>query len=407
MTTERAGDLPRADHVPLDEADFYLDDTRSNAAFAWLRREHPVWWFEPRRFWVLSRRDDVQRISKQPEQFSSARGVTMPLPPDEQAKMPTAAAPSIILMDPPRHNRHRQIVSKAFTPRRVNDLERRMREIVDECIESTPVGETVDFVEHLAVPLPMRIIAEMLGVADGDLADFRRWSDALIVQAGPEAESTTASVSVAELFGYFADRVQSHSGEGTDLLAALIQAEVEGERLTQDEILMFCMTLLVAGNETTRTLVAQGTRLLLEQPDQLDRLRRGDVALPDAIEEMLRISTPIRFFFRYATEDIELHGEKIREGDPVMLLYPAANRDETVWGESANDFDVTRRVEPNVSFGFGQHFCLGANLARLEARVLFEELLRRRSRWELAGEVERVHSSFVTGSHHMPVVLDR
>jgi len=247
----------------------------------------------------------------------------------------------------------------------------------------------------------------MLGVADGDLADFRRWSDALIVQAGPEAESTAAAVSTAELFGYIADRVQNHSGDGTDLLAALIQAEVEGERLTQDEVLMFCLTLLVAGNETTRTLVAQGTRLLLEHPAQLDRLRRGDVALPDAIEEMLRISTPIRFFFRYATEDIELHGEKIREGDPVMLLYPAANRDETVWGESANDFDVTRRVEPNVSFGFGQHFCLGANLARLEARVLFEKLLRHRSRWELAGEVEHVHSSFVNGIHHMPVVLDR
>jgi cytochrome P450 len=282
-----------------------------------------------------------------------------------------------------------------------------MREIVDECIESTPVGEIVDFVEHLAVPLPMRIIAEMLGVADGDLADFRRWSDALIVQAGPETERTSSAVSVAELFAYFSDRVQSHSGDGADLLAALIQAEVEGERLTQDEILMFCMTLLVAGNETTRTLVAQGTRLLLEQPAQLDHLRRGDVALPDAIEEMLRISTPIRYFFRYATEDIELHGEKIREGDPVMLLYPAANRDETVWGESANEFDVTRRLEPNVSFGFGQHFCLGANLARLEARVLFEELLRRRSRWELAGEVERVRSSFVNGVDHMPVVLDR
>ncbi|MBM4267924.1 MAG: cytochrome P450 [Deltaproteobacteria bacterium] len=405
MTTERAGDLPGAGYVPLDEADFYLDDVRSNAGYAWLRREHPLWWFEPRRFWVLSRRDDLQRVSKQPEQFSSARGITMPLAPEQQAKMPPATAPSIILMDPPRHNRHRQIVSKAFTPRRVNDLERRMREIVDECIESTPVGETVDFVEHLAVPLPMRIIAEMLGVADGDLADFRRWSDALIVQAGPEAESTAAAVSVAELFGYFAGRVQHHSGEGSDLLAALIQAEVEGERLTQDEILMFCMTLLVAGNETTRTLVAQGTRLLLEQPDQLESLRRGDVALPDAIEEMLRIATPIRFFFRYATEDIELHGQTIREGDPVMLLYPSANRDETVWGEDADDFDVTRRVEPNVSFGFGQHFCLGASLARLEARVLFEELLRRRSRWELAGEVERVRSSFVNGIHHMPVVL--
>jgi cytochrome P450 len=406
-TTTGRHEQSTAARIPLDAPEFYFDEARSNAAYAWLRRERPVWWFEPRGFWVISRREDVQQISKQPEIFSSAQGITMPLPAEQQAALPTAVAPSIILMDPPSHNRHRQIVSKAFTPRRVQDLQDRMRAIVLESIEATPLGEPADFVEHMAVPLPMRIIAEMLGVADGDLANFRRWSDALIVQGGAEADGASATVTVAELFGYFAERIQSHDGEGTDLLAALIQAEVEGERLTQDEILIFCMTLLVAGNETTRTLVAQGTRLLLEHPAQLALLRSGRVQLADAIEEMLRISTPIRFFFRRANRDVDLHGERIRAGDPLMLLYPAANRDESVWGDTADDFDISRPVQPHVSLGFGQHFCLGANLARLEARILFEELLRRRSRWTLAGEIDRVHSTFVNGIERMPVVLER
>src|SRR5262249_43977282 len=148
------------------------------------------------------------------------------------------------------------------------------------------------------------------------------------------------------------------------------------------------------GNETTRTLVAQGTRLLLEQPDQLDLLRSGAVSLADAVEELLRMTTPIRYFFRRATRDTEVHGRTIRAGDAVMMLYTAANRDETVWGEDADRLDLSRPVQPHVALGFGQHFCLGANLARLEARVLFEELLARRPLWESAGEVEFVHSSF-------------
>src|SRR5581483_4815849 len=180
---------------------------------------------------------------------------------------------------------------------------------------------------------------------------------------------------------------------------------VEGRALDDGEILIFCMTLLVAGNETTRTLVAQGARLLLDKPDQLALLRSGAVAIPDAVEELLRLTTPIRYFFRRATRDVDMHGTTIRAGDPVMMLYTAANRDEAVWGEDADRLDLARPVQPHVALGFGQHFCLGASLARLEARVLFEELLARRPRWEAAGEIEFVNSSFVNGIERMPVVL--
>jgi cytochrome P450 len=256
----------------------------------------------------------------------------------------------------------------------------------------------------VALPLPLRVIAEMMGVPDGDLARFRVWSDALIVQAGAEQDMEKAGAMMAELFGYFQEKLAEHRrAPREDILSGLLAAEVEGERLEELEILVFCMTLLVAGNETTRTLVAQATRGMLENPDQLALVRERRVALPDAIEEMLRWTTPIRSFFRTATRDTEIAGTKIAEDDPVMLLYTAANRDETVFGDDTQRLDLTRAVPPHVAFGFGQHFCLGANLARAEARILFEELFTRRPQFELAGEVEPVRSTFVNGIERMPV----
>ena len=400
-------DSPRAPSHPIsvDESAFYHDEPRANAAFRWLRREAPCWWYEPRGFWIVSRLGDVQSMSKNPDLWSSANAVAMP-----RKGEPTIAeaqqAPSIIMMDPPDHNRHRSLVSRAFTPRRVSEMEARMRDLAVESIEGTPTGEPIDFVESIALPLPMRVIAEMLGVPDDDLEDFRRWSDVVVVQGGADADRDAGLDAISEVFGYFAQMLEERRRRpGDDLVTALLEAEIDGRRLDDGEILIFCMTLLVAGNETTRTLVAQGTRMLLEHPDQLALVRSGAVALPDAIEELLRLSTPIRYFFRRARREIEVHGRTIRSGDPVMMLYAAANRDETVWGDDADDLDVTRPVEPHVSLGFGQHFCLGASLARLEARILFEELLARRSRWERAGEPELVDSSFVNGIHHMPVIL--
>jgi len=408
MDLESSGATPRPhERIAVDDSRFYIDEGRANRAFRWLRREAPLWWFEPRGFWVVSRRDDVMSMSKSPDLWSSRSGIAMPSHAGKQAPdMGQDQAPSIIQMDPPDHNRHRALVSRAFTPRRISDLESRIREIAVESIERTPIGEPIDFVESVALPLPMRVIAEMLGVPEDDLERFRRWSDAVIVQAGADAERSQGLEAIAEVFAYFARMLaERRSRPGADLLSALVSAEVEGRALEEGEILIFCMTLLVAGNETTRTLVAQGARLLLEQPDQLDALRSRAAPLPDAIEELFRLTSPIRYFFRRATRDVEMRGTTIRAGDPVMMLYTAANRDEAVWGEDADRLDVRRPVQPHVALGFGQHFCLGANLARLEARVLFEELLARRGHWESAGEVEFVRSSFVNGIERMPVVL--
>lgn len=393
--------------IAVDEGAFYRDEARANEAFRWLRHEAPVWWFEPRGFWVVSRLADVQTMSKNPDLWSSVGAAAMPQPGDEKIQFKNAVeSPSIIQMDPPKHNRHRSLVSRAFTPRRVADMEGRMRELAIESIETTPTDEPVDFVERIALPLPMRVIAEMLGVPDGDLESFRRWSDAVVVQGGGDADRDSGMEAIAGVYAYFAEMLEERRAHpGDDLLTALLEAELDGRSLDDSEILIFCLTLLVAGNETTRTLVAQGTRMLLEKPDELQKIRSGDVALPDAIEELLRLSTPIRYFFRNATRDIDLHGQTIRAGDPVMMLYAAANRDEAMWGDTADELDVSRPVEPHVSLGFGQHFCLGASLARLEARILFEELFARRSRWEAAGEPDLVDSSFVNGIHHMPVVL--
>jgi cytochrome P450 len=392
--------------IPLDDPALYLDEAASCRAFAWLRREDPVHWFAPRAFWTLSRHADVQWASRSPDLFCSSKHLAMPSPGQRDASHVEGIPPSILQMDPPDHNRHRRLVSQAFTPRVVARLEERMRAIAVESVAALPVGEPVDFVEAVALPLPLRVIAEMLGVPDSDLAQFRRWSDAIIVQAGAEQDLEAAGPILAELFGYFQERLEDRRrAPREDLLSALAAAEVEGERLADLEILIFCMTLLVAGNETTRTLVAQGTRLLLEHPDQLALVREGVAPLPDAIEEMLRVAAPIRSFFRTATQDVERHGRRIAAGDPVMLLYAAANRDETVWGPDADRLDVRRPAQPHLAFGFGQHFCLGANLARQEARVLFEELFARRPHFALAGPVEYTRSTFVSGIERMPILF--
>jgi cytochrome P450 len=391
-------------NVPIEDPDFYLDDARACATYRWLRTEAPVYWYEPRRFWVISRHADVSMISKAPDRFCSSIHMAMPQADRRRNSAMPGIPPSIIQMDPPDHNRHRRLVSQAFSPRVIRLLEERMRVIAVESIEAIPRGAVVDYVEAVALPLPLRVIAEMMGVPDGDLARFRVWSDALIVQAGAEQDMEKAGAMMAELFGYFQEKLAEHRrAPREDILSGLLAAEVEGERLEELEILVFCMTLLVAGNETTRTLVAQATRGMLENPDQLALVRERRVALPDAIEEMLRWTTPIRSFFRTATRDTEIAGTKIAEDDPVMLLYTAANRDETVFGDDTQRLDLTRAVPPHVAFGFGQHFCLGANLARAEARILFEELFTRRPQFELAGEVEPVRSTFVNGIERMPV----
>jgi cytochrome P450 len=316
-------------------------------------------------------------------------------------------APSIIRMDPPAHNRHRKLVIGAFKPRIVAALEPRVRALARESVAAIRPGEPFDFVEQVAIPLPMFVIAELLGVPESDYGRFRRWSDAMIEagSSGPGPESLAAA---AEIFAYMIEQARARRrAPREDVLTRIALAELDGERLGDAEIGIFCLTLLVAGNETTRNLISGGMRALLEERSQWEKLCADPSLLPNAVEEMLRFVSPIQHFARRVQHDVELAGRKLRAGHYVVLFYGSANRDEAVFGADAERFDVTRpNADRHLAFGFGEHLCLGASLARLEARVMFEELLARGRGWALAGEPKRVGSTLVNGLAEMPVVLE-
>jgi cytochrome P450 len=400
-----------------ETTEFYHRD--ADRAFRQLRAEDPLHWYEPCRFWAVTKYADVQEISQRPRLFTSEQGTQLfeavRRARGELAFGATgyamsemaASAPSIIRMDPPRHNRHRKLVMGAFTPRRIAALEPRIREIAKRSLDAIDARGPVDFVEQVAIPMPMYVIAEMLGVSSDDYGDFRRWSDAMIEAGGGDISAKTAAT-VAELLQYVLKvAAERRRAPQDDLISILAEAEVEGERLTDAEIGMFCLTLLVAGNETTRNLISGGGLLLMRHPEQREKLLADPGLLPNAIEEMLRVVSPVRNFARVATEDTELRGKPIRKGDMLVLFYGSANRDEQVFGADSDAFDVTRSsARRQIAFGFGEHLCLGASLARLEARVMFEELFARWPRFALAGEPVPLASSLMNGLVHMPVVLE-
>jgi cytochrome P450 len=395
-----------ADFAP-DQVDFHLADP--HPAFRRLRARDPLHWYAPGPFWCATRHAEVIEISRSPRTFSSAHGTQIFEIPRKLAgqRLALERAPSIIRMDPPEHNRYRKLAIGAFTPRMVAALEPRVRALARESVAALQPGETFDFVERVAIPLPMFVIAELLGVPSSDYEDFRRWSD-VMVEAGSYGPDEKTVGTVAELFAYMiakgAERRRAPRG---DVLSKLALAEIEGERLSDAELGSFCLTLLVAGNETTRNLIAGGMRALLEHPAQWEKLCADPGLLPNAIEEMLRYVTPVQHFVRRVQRDTELCGKKLRAGEYVALFYASANRDEDVFGPDADLFDIERpEARRHLAFGFGEHLCLGASLARLEARVMFEELIARGPGFSLAGPVERLPSILMNSIVAMPVVFE-
>jgi cytochrome P450 len=384
--------------------------------FARLRDEDPIHWYEGEgSFWCLTRHADVRDVSSRPREFRSGDGIAIPMIARRQSgqaegppELRPMAAPSIIDLDPPRHNLQRKLVMDRFKPSAAAKLEGRLRQIARETVARVPVGERVDFVDAVAVPLPMITIAELLGVPEEDHDRFRVWSDAM-VEASNGNPSEAVIAKIIEMFGYLGDQLARRRAEPTDdMISALLDAEVEGERLSEGELLMFCMILLVGGNETTRTLIAGGTRALLDNPEQRDKLLRDPTLLPNAIEEMLRYVAPLRHFARRAVKDTEVAGQPIRQDDFVVMLYAAANRDRSVFGADADAFVVDRpSARRHLSFGYGEHLCLGAALARLEARVMFEELLPRLGGLRYDGVVEPLRSIQINGIERMPVVFEK
>ena len=366
-----------------------------------LRREAPLHWHEDAQLWTVSRHADVLTVSRDPQTFCSGKGVLV-----TGRENPVSASDSILFLDPPEHQQHRKLVNPGFHLRRITALEPRVRALTVELLDAVEPGRPFDFVDAVAAPLPLLVIAELLGVPTEDRARFRTWSDAIIAAATEPTEETLTQA--AELFEYFGSVIEARRAEpADDMISVLVHGDVDGEKLTDLELLGFCMTLLVAGNETTRNLLSGGTKALAEHPDQLDLLQKDPALIPGAVEELLRWVTPIAAFGRTATRDTELAGQKIDAGQYLVLLYTSANRDEDAFGDTADTFDIRRQPNPHVAFGFGEHFCLGASLARLEARVFLEEVLPRYGRIELAGEVERLRSTLMRGIERLPVVLDR
>jgi cytochrome P450 len=358
-----------------------------------------VHWHADGDFWALSRHADVVAVSRDPHTFCSSKGVLM-----EDRKRAVMGADSILFLDPPRHQQLRNLVARGFHPRQVNALEPRIRALTDGLLDGIAPGEEFDFVETIAVRLPILVIADMLGIPHSDMEQFRVWSDALIeVASNPESPKVEMA---AELFMYFDGVIAARREErGTDTISVLVDAEVDGERLDHHELLGFCMTLLVAGNETTRNLLSGGALALADTPEAWEQIRKEPTVIPSAVEELLRWVTPIMTFARTATTDTVVGGQEISEGDYLLMLYASANRDEDVFGPTAGELDITRRPNPHLAFGFGEHFCLGAGLARLETRILLEQMAARYGSVERAGALQRMPSTLVNGIAHLPLLL--
>jgi len=341
----------------------------------------------------VSRYDDIRAISRDTAHFSSNHGVLINDPARTGGGMPG----SIIHMDPPEHGNTRRVVSREFTPRSTGAMEQTIARIVDDVFARAPVGEEIDFVHHVAMPIPVLVIADLLGVADTELDDFHRWSDAVIeVSDNPTPEVVAAA---GEFFAFVNARIKARRQRPGDDIISLLAATDLGF----NEVLMFCMSLLVAGNETTRHLIAMGAHALATHPDQR---ARSLADLHTTVEELLRWVTPIQAFGRTAKTDVEVGGVTIPAGDFAVMLYASGNRDEAVFGPTANVLDVTRPSSPtHLAFGFGEHNCLGAPLARTEARMAFEQLLTRFPDYEVVADPVMTKSTLVRGASELKVVL--
>jgi len=322
---------------------------------------------------------------------------------------------NLVMADGERHRFLRKIAGHAFTPKAINEIEAEVQRIAVELFDAIPEDVEVDFVDTVAAPLPMIMIALMLGVPLDALDTFRRWSDSFIEmsedklpQSYDEADMNAKIGDIIEFREYFSDQLKDRAVKPRDdLLTKLTQAEWQGQPLSLEEQLSMAQVLLIAGNETTRGLIAGAGKALAEHPDQRAILVESPELMPGAVEEFLRYVTPVTHMCRTALDDVELRGQQIKRGDFLCLLYASANRDEDAW-ERGDELDVRRDPDPpQIAFGFAEHFCLGASLARREARIVMSELLTRFPNYELTGDTARVRQHMTPGIKTMPVVFRR
>jgi cholest-4-en-3-one 26-monooxygenase len=402
---------------PLDLADpkRFQDRGYPHDVWARLRAEAPVAYLEPpghKPFWAITKHADVTEVAGQPERFSSAHGVMLV----REGSPPVPPIDMIVMLDPPRHGPLRRVVTPRFTPRAVRekrrDIERIARNVVDDAIGDGASG-SIDVVREIAAPFPLGVIAWRLGLPRDDWPLLYRWTNEIIGRDDPEFRpegekpGQTLMRARGEVHAYFerlvADR-RKHPGD--DLVTVLIDATLDDEPLSAETLLNYCELLVEAGNETTRNAISGGILAFCNYPDQWERLRAEPDLIGDAVEEILRWVSPIAYFSRVAACDTELRGMTIHAGDQVALYFASANRDEDIF-DNASTFDVGRRPNPHLAFGVGEHFCVGANLARVELEVVLRLLLERVESFELAGPVERLRSTINGSIKRLPVELQR
>ena len=397
----------------LDNDAFATDEP--DRWFRWLRANAPVYWHDETDapgFWVLTKHADVVEVNRNSQVFSSDQkyGGVIPF---EDAKLATinqfaGGIPLMLTMDDPDHGRYRKLVNRGFTPRAIGRVEDRLRAVAKGLVDDALSQGTCDWVETVAAWLPITAITELVGMPAEDRGKVFGWANALVGATDPEFGGDLSGVvaTMMEVFAYSTEMQEARRKRpAEDIMTTLVQSDVDGEQLTELEITMFLILLLNAGSETTRNSISHSLIAMMEQPDVYRELAEDRSLLPMAIEEMLRWGTPVPYMRRTPIVDTEIRGQGIKAGDKVTIWYASANRDEEVF-EDPYRFDIRRNPNPHITFGAGgAHFCLGANLARMEIRVLFDELLDRVQEFKPAGPPERLRANIVNGIKHLPVEL--
>ncbi len=402
---------PADSYEHLVDPDYYELHGYPHDSWRELRADQPIRWMEREQgdsYWALTKHEDITAVGRQPEIFSSESPVVRG---QEMIDTPSELPRVLIQLDPPDHQKYRELVSKRMTPRKVSKFHDDIDEIAIRILADLEKHEAsgCDFVDVVAAPLPIAVIAYLLGVPAEDWRQLYKWTNESAGASDPEnrmegeTESQTRERANIELFQYFAAlREERLKDPRDDLITLLANAKVDGEPLPVVEVLAYYQILVAAGNETTRNATSGGLLALIEHPGELARARKDPSLLKSTVEEILRWTSPIIHFGRTATRATELAGHAIREGDVVGMFYPSANRDEDIF-EDPYSFRVDRKRNPHIAFGVGEHYCLGAHIARLELNVIFRHLLPRLAEVELAGPVDRLRSNLIGGVKRLPI----
>jgi cytochrome P450 family 142 subfamily A polypeptide 1 len=389
------------EHLGIDLMDGAFYGREPHDAYAWMRANAPVYYDEANDLWAAASYDAVKTASIDTEAFSNAGGI----------RPKSGQLPMMIDFDAPEHVRRRRLVSEGFTPKRVRAMEDNLRAVCDALIDKVCEKGSCDFVKDIAAPLPIIVIGDMLGVAPEDRDDLLRWSDDMLKSQGsPDPSHLEASANAfVEYHDYINPVFEDRRARGAtdDLVGVLCHAQIDGDSLDDASLIYETLLILIGGDETTRHVISGGTEELMAHPEQMAELAATPELMPSAVEEMLRWVSPIKNMARTATRDVELEGQTITAGQEIILLYPSANRDEAVF-ERADTFDLRRSPNPHIAFGFGAHFCLGNQLARLELKVMMERLLARLPDLHLTVErdaLPRREANFISGIEEMPVAF--